>query len=99
MSRARLQARLIAGAGVVLFWVVQVAIIWRGIESIRVLESWAAPFLIVMGLLLLVWAYRRADGFGPMLAAPSQFAPRSDGRGLGLDRSTPVASASLCFLP
>jgi len=56
------------------FWLIQVAIIWRGIESIKVLESWAAPFLIVMGLLLLVWAYRRADGFGPMLAAPSQFA-------------------------
>jgi NCS1 family nucleobase:cation symporter-1 len=57
-----------------LFWAVQVAILWRGIESIRVLESWAAPFLIVMGLLLLVWAWRRADGFGPMLAAPSAFA-------------------------
>jgi NCS1 family nucleobase:cation symporter-1 len=28
-----------------------------------------------MGLALLAWAYRRAGGFGPMLEAPSQFAP------------------------
>jgi len=57
-----------------LFWALQVAILWRGIESIRVLESVAAPFLIGIGLLLLVWAYRAADGFGPMLSAPSAFA-------------------------
>ena len=57
-----------------LFWALQVVLFWRGIESIKVLESWAAPFLIVMGLLLLGWAWVRADGFGPMLAAPSEFA-------------------------
>ncbi len=58
-----------------IFWGVQVFIIWRGIDSIKVLETWAAPFLIVMGLALLVWAYLKADGFGPMFAAPSKFAP------------------------
>ena len=56
-----------------LFWAIQVGFMWRGIDSIRILESWAAPFLILMGLALLVWAYRRADGFGPMLSTPSQF--------------------------
>ena len=56
------------------FWVVQLVIVYRGVESIRRLEVMAAPFLIVMGLALLVWAYRRAGGFGPMLEAPSQFA-------------------------
>ena len=55
------------------FWVLQVVILWRGIESIKHLEAWAAPFLIVMGLALLAWAWVRADGFGPMLSAPSQF--------------------------
>ncbi len=57
------------------FWALQVAILRRGIDSIKLLETWAAPFLIVMGLLLLAWAWMRADGLGPMLAAPSQFAP------------------------
>ncbi len=58
-----------------LFWGIQLWILWRGIESIKVLEAWAAPFLIVMGLVLLGWAYRAADGFGPMLEQPSQFGP------------------------
>ena len=58
-----------------LFWAIQVAILWRGIESIKVLETWAAPFLILMGFVLLGWAWVRADGFGPMLSAPSQFGP------------------------
>ena len=56
------------------FWALQVVIIHRGVESIRTLENLAAPFLIVMGLALLVWAYVKADGFGPMLSTPSQFA-------------------------
>lgn len=55
------------------FWAVQAVIIWRGIESIKLLEAIAAPFLVIMGFLLLIWAYVKADGFGPMFAAPSQF--------------------------
>ena len=55
------------------FWAIQVAILWRGVESIRVLETYAAPFLIAMGLALLGWAYVQAGGFGTMLSAPSQF--------------------------
>ncbi len=57
------------------FWALQVLIIHRGVESIRLLESAAAPFLIVMGLALLVWAYIKADGFGTMLSTPSKFGP------------------------
>lgn len=56
-----------------LFWLLQVALLWQGIESIRILETLAAPFLIVMGLALLAWAWARADGLGPLLSAPSQF--------------------------
>jgi nucleobase:cation symporter-1, NCS1 family len=57
------------------FWAIQVVLLYRGLESIRVLETWAAPFLIVMGLVLLGWAWSAAGGFGPMLSTPSQFAP------------------------
>ena len=39
------------------------------------LETIAAPFLIIMGLALLAWAYVKADGFGAMLARPSEFGP------------------------
>lgn len=57
------------------FWAIQVYFIWKGVESIRIFEQLAAPFLIVMGLVLLAWAWVKADGFGPMLAAPSAFGP------------------------
>ncbi len=57
------------------FWTLHVFFIARGTESIRVLETWAAPFLIVMGLALLTWAYVKAGGFGEMLSTPSQFGP------------------------
>ncbi|MCB9730085.1 MAG: NCS1 family nucleobase:cation symporter-1 [Deltaproteobacteria bacterium] len=57
------------------FWALQIVIVWKGVESIRLLETLAAPFLIVMGLALLAWAYVKAGGFGTMLEAPSQFAP------------------------
>ena len=55
------------------FWFMNIWLIWKGIESIRVLEHLAAPFLILCGLGLLAWAYMKADGFGPMLQARSQF--------------------------
>ena len=55
------------------FWAIQVGILWKGVESIRVLETLAAPFLILMGLALLGWAYVKAGGFGQMLSTPSQF--------------------------
>lgn len=53
----------------------QVAILLRGMEGIRVLEAYSAPVLIALTAGLLAWAVRAAGGFGPMLAAPSQFGP------------------------
>lgn len=55
------------------FWLLHLYFIRNGTESIRWLESIAAPVLIAMGLALLIWAYMEAGGFGAMLSAPSQF--------------------------
>jgi NCS1 family nucleobase:cation symporter-1 len=57
------------------FWGINMLVIFRGIESIRVLLNIKAPLLIVLGLALLAWAYYAADGFGPILSQPSAFAP------------------------
>ncbi|MEZ4336501.1 MAG: NCS1 family nucleobase:cation symporter-1 [Sandaracinaceae bacterium] len=57
----------------VVFWGLHVFFIAFGTESIRWLETLAAPFLIVMGIALLIWAYVQAGGFGAMLSTPSQF--------------------------
>ena len=55
------------------FWVINMAVIWRGIDTIRVLLNFKAPLLIALGLLLLWWAYNAAGGFGPILSQPSAF--------------------------
>ncbi|MFC1522596.1 NCS1 family nucleobase:cation symporter-1 [Elusimicrobiota bacterium] len=56
------------------FWCLNMWIVWRGMESIRHVEDYAAPFLLFIGISLLVWAYIKAGGFGPILSKPSQFA-------------------------
>ena len=55
------------------FWLLNMAIVWRGVESIRFLQSFSAPFLLVMSLVLLGFMTHKAGGFGPLLAAPSKF--------------------------
>jgi NCS1 family nucleobase:cation symporter-1 len=55
------------------FWLLNVLVILRGIETIRFLQGVSAPFLLLIGLALLLWAKGKAGGFGPMLAAPSKF--------------------------
>jgi NCS1 family nucleobase:cation symporter-1 len=57
------------------FWGLNMLVVRRGVESIRVLLNIKAPLLVLLGLALLVWAYQRAGGLGPMLAEPSQFEP------------------------
>ena len=49
------------------FWLIQVAIIIKGTEGIKVLESWSAPLLLLGGLALLVWAVRNGGGLGNIL--------------------------------
>ncbi|MDP2055062.1 MAG: cytosine permease, partial [Acidobacteriota bacterium] len=50
------------------FWLVQVAIIVRGLEGIKVLEAWAAPLLLGGGLLLLWWAVENGGGLMHILS-------------------------------
>ena len=55
------------------FWALNMAVVWRGVESIRFLQSFSAPLMLVLGLALLGFMLHRAGGFGPMLSAPSKF--------------------------
>ena len=57
------------------FWGVNMAVVYKGIDSIRLLLNIKAPLLIALGLSLLWWAYRQAGGFGPILSQPSAFDP------------------------
>ncbi len=55
------------------FWALQVAFIAKGTESIRWLETLAAPFLLMSAIGLLAWALITADGLGEMVSKPSAF--------------------------
>lgn len=55
------------------FWALNMVVIWRGIDTIKFLESVSAPFMLGVGLLLLWWITGKAGGFGPVLSAPSKF--------------------------
>jgi nucleobase:cation symporter-1, NCS1 family len=56
-----------------LFWGINVWIIYRGMDLLRVVENWAAPFVLVMTGALLWWAIARAEGLGPLLSHPGKF--------------------------
>jgi nucleobase:cation symporter-1, NCS1 family len=55
------------------FWALNMLVVWRGVESIRFLQSFSAPLMLVLGLALLGFMLHKAGGFGPMLSAPSRF--------------------------
>jgi len=64
------------------FWGINMWVIYKGIDCIRLLLVIKAPLLILLGLVLLAWAYRNAGGFGPILSQPSAFdagQPKSGG--------------------
>ena len=67
--------QLSAGTAIcfLVFWLLNVIVIARGIKTIRFLQGITAPFLLLIGLALLLWARQKAGGFGPMLATPSKF--------------------------
>ena len=57
----------------VMFWGLNVFVIYRGMDLLRKVENWAAPYVLVVTLVLLVWAVREAKGLGPLLAQPGRF--------------------------
>src|SRR5262245_63383265 len=42
-------------------------------DLLRVVENWAAPFVLVMTGVLLWWAIATANGLGPLLSHPGKF--------------------------
>jgi NCS1 family nucleobase:cation symporter-1 len=60
-----------------LFWGLHILIIYRGMDVLRRIENWAAPYVLMMTLALVVWAVRRASalghGLGEVLSQPGKF--------------------------
>ncbi|MEH6536167.1 MAG: NCS1 family nucleobase:cation symporter-1 [Psychroserpens sp.] len=50
-----------------IFWLINMYFIWKGTESIKWLETYSAPILVIMGIALIYWSYAKADGFSVVL--------------------------------
>jgi NCS1 family nucleobase:cation symporter-1 len=55
------------------FWGINILIIYRGMDLLRHVENWAAPFVLVMTACLVAWAIWRAHGLGYLLTEKSKF--------------------------
>jgi nucleobase:cation symporter-1, NCS1 family len=55
-----------------LFWLLQVLVIVRGMDTLRRFENWAAPLVMVGAVALLIWVAVKAGGLGPLLSQPSK---------------------------
>jgi nucleobase:cation symporter-1, NCS1 family len=59
--------------GLALFWLLNIGVVYRGMNLLRRVENWAAPFVLVMTALLVGWAVWRAHGLGAIMAQPGKF--------------------------
>ncbi len=60
------------------FWGLNIYIIYRGMDLLRKVENWAAPFVLIMTAILLGWALWRVGGVGHLLSDPGRFRSWSD---------------------
>jgi NCS1 family nucleobase:cation symporter-1 len=61
-----------------LFWLLNMYVVYLGVDSIRKLLVFKAIFLPLAALALLFWAIDAADGIGPILSTPSKFKSSSE---------------------
>ena len=56
-----------------LFWGLNIFIVWRGMDLLRKVENWCAPFVLVMAVALMIWAISRANGLGAIISEGGRF--------------------------
>ena len=56
--------------GFFIFWVLNISVVIRGSESIKILEAWAAPLLLIVAIGLIVWALPKVS-MSEVLATPA----------------------------
>ncbi len=66
-----------------IFWAINIAVILSGIQSIKILETLAAPFLLLLGLGLLWWGVDRGGGFAVVLSDETVALVRGNNAGAG----------------
>src|SRR5258708_23125069 len=54
------------------FWALNMAVMLRGIWSIKFLPGGGAPFMLLVGLLVVFWVTREGGGVGPGVPSPGK---------------------------
>ncbi len=80
-----------------LFWGLNIYIIFRGMDVLRRVERWAAPYVLVMTGVLVYWAVDRAHGLGPMMARTSFVAPADQPGATLLGAMIPALTGTVGF--
>ena len=62
-----------AAIGFIIFWLFQMYIVYKGMDTLRRFENWAAPVVMILALVLVIYMIVAAKGFGPLLSEPSKF--------------------------
>ena len=75
-----------------LFWGLNIFVIFRGMELLRRVERWAAPYVLIMTALLVWWAIDRAGGLGPLVRQTSY-----SGEGSVWSALIPSLTATIAF--
>jgi len=61
-----------------LFWFINMYIVYKGIDSIKKMETWAAPFLLLIGVALLGWAWMEVGSMSKILDASYHLAANTE---------------------
>ncbi len=80
-----------------LFWGLNILVIFRGMDVLRRIERFAAPYVLVMTGLLVWWAIDRAGGLGPLLARTSFEAQPGSGKSTVWSVFIPSLTGTIAF--
>ena len=61
------------GVCFLIFWALNIWLIWKGMDMVRWFEGWAAPAVLVVTMILLGYMIHRAGGLAPVLASHGSF--------------------------
>jgi NCS1 family nucleobase:cation symporter-1 len=56
-----------------IFWAINIIIVYRGMNLLRKVENWAAPFVLIMAAALLIWIVAKAKGLGVIVQGQDKF--------------------------
>lgn len=56
-----------------IFWILNMVVIYRGMEFLKKFESFAAPFVFSMAAALVIFLMNEAKGFGTLMTDPGKF--------------------------